>query len=90
MLDSESLSGVDEDGGMDKYEEKMLKLRKTLFSKANKNIRNAQDRQKRDYDKKHHRQVVSSFFNFNVTRLEVSVKLVAGCYTCSIIHMFNI
>ena len=60
MLDSESLSGVDEDGGMDKYEEEMLKLRKTLFSKANKNIRNAQDRQKRDYDRKHHRQVVSS------------------------------
>lgn len=63
MLDSESLSGVDEDRGMDKYEEEMLKLRKTLFSKANTNIKNAQDRQKRDYDKKHHRQVVSSLFN---------------------------
>ena len=63
MLDSESLSGVDEDGGMDKYEEEMLKLRKTLFSKANTNIKNAQDCQKRDYDKKHHRQVVSSLFN---------------------------
>ena len=59
MLDPESLSGVDEEVGVSQYEEDMLKFRKTLFSKANTNIKNAQDRQKRDYDRKHHRQMVS-------------------------------
>ena len=32
----------------------MLKLRKDLFSKANKKIKDAQGRYKRDYDKKYH------------------------------------
>ncbi len=64
MLDcdnSEFLSDdeVDE-GDVDQYGEEMLKFRKTLFSKANDNIKNAQDRQKRDYDRKHNRQMVSS------------------------------
>ena len=63
MLDSESLSSVDEEVGASQYEEEMLKFRKTLFSKANTNIKNAQDRQKRDYDRKHHRQMVSLFSN---------------------------
>ena len=87
MLDSESLSGVDEDGGMDKYEEYM---RKTLFSKANMNIKNAQDRQKRDYDKNTTAERSVHFLIFNVTRLEVYVKLVAGCYVPSITHMFTV
>ena len=33
---------------------------KTLFSKANDKIKNAQNCQKRDYDRKHNRQMVSS------------------------------
>ena len=63
MLDSESLSSVDEEVGASQYEEETLEFRKTLFSKANTNIKNAQDRQKRDYDRKHHHQMVSLFSN---------------------------
>ena len=37
-----------------KYCDDMLKLRKDLFSKANKKIKDAQGRYKRDYDKKYH------------------------------------
>ena len=36
---------------IDGYSEKMMKLKKSLFSKANNNIKDSQARQKRDYDK---------------------------------------
>ena len=39
MLDPESLSSVDEEVGASQYEDEMLKFRKTLFSKANTNIK---------------------------------------------------
>lgn len=43
---------VDEDG-VPEYCVKILKTKKSLFAKADKNIKDAQKRYKRDYDKKY-------------------------------------
>ena len=45
---------------IDGYTEKMIKLKKSLFSKANKHIKNFQAWQKWDHDKKHHQKKVST------------------------------
>ena len=48
----------DEGDNVQKYCEDMIKLKNDLFSKADQNIKEAQTRQKRDYDKKHHHKKV--------------------------------
>lgn len=51
----------DDRDNVDKYCEDMMKLKNHLFSKADQNIKEAQTRQKRDYDKKdHHNKVCHS------------------------------
>jgi hypothetical protein len=47
-----------EETNIDKHCHDMCKLKKQLFSKADQNIKKAQDRYKRDYDRKHHRKKV--------------------------------
>lgn len=43
---------------IEKYCKKMLKLKKKLFTKVDGNIQDAQQRYKKDYDKKNHRKKV--------------------------------
>ena len=50
----DSMSDGNERNDIDRYTEKMVKLKKSLFFKANTIIKDSQARQKRDYDKKHH------------------------------------
>jgi hypothetical protein len=48
----------DNSGGerdVEKYYDNMIEMKKTLFRKAHKNIKGAQARYKRDFDKKHQR-----------------------------------
>ena len=49
--DMDCKSDENEIEDIDGYTEKMMKLKKSLFSKANNNIKDSQARQKRDYDK---------------------------------------
>ena len=60
MKTCKSKSDENEIEDIDGYTEKMMKLKKSLFSKANNNIKDSQARQKRDYDKKHHQKKVSA------------------------------
>ena len=53
LLPSDLSSGSDEECDVNKYCKSMLHMRKNLFSKANKNIKSAQARYKRDFDKRH-------------------------------------
>ena len=52
----DSRSDENEIDDIDGYTEKMMKLKKSLFSKPNNNIKDSQPRQKRDYAKKHHQE----------------------------------
>ena len=58
--DMDSMSDGNEIDDIDEYTEKMVKLKKSLFSKANPKIKDSQAQQKRYYDKKHHQKKVSS------------------------------
>ena len=50
---------VQDDGdNVNKYCEDMMRVRNDLFSKADQNIKEAQTRQMRDYDQKHHNKKV--------------------------------
>ena len=80
MINSDSLSGVDEEGGVEQYREEMLEIRKTLLSKANTNIKII----KRGTMTENiiakwlvHFQFLPAIY---VSRFEVHFKLVAGHY----------
>ena len=56
----DSMSDDNKIEDIDGYTEKMVKLKKSLFSKANTNINDSQAWQKRDYDNKHHQKKVNA------------------------------
>ena len=58
--DSNSNESDNDNEDVTEYYEKMIDLKRNLFSKADENIKEAQARQKKDYDKKHHRKKVCS------------------------------
>ena len=55
---SGSEDDVSEESNIMKNCSEMQRIRQDIFSKADKNIKHAQERYKRDYDKKHHRKKV--------------------------------
>lgn len=61
-----------EENDIDKYCQDMCKLKKNLFSKAYQNIKKAQKRYKKDYDRKHHRKKV--FYAILVVRYLTCVQ----------------
>lgn len=50
---------------IDKYCEKMSMFQTALFSKVDINIKNAQERYKKDFDKKLHQKKVIKHYDFN-------------------------
>ena len=60
---------IDDIGG---YIKKMMKLKKSLFSKANTNIKGLLAGQKRDYDKKHHQKKVGAL---STTGMNIAINI---------------